>query len=184
MVTDCTLTESNFWLLLPFFQRLFRNECLSRVDRLRNASLRLHAVHPAWSAAQIASAADLQQWAKHFAHAWKRPRLVRDKNIRFEERCLLFLILRTSAGWLKFFTFLEARARGTDLRKRKKSHMLNNRKENEKLDRENTEPSGATVFSMCWKMRRTTTSEQHCSLQVFGSFSEKHGRKKALLKRV
>ena len=30
---------------------------------------------------------------------------------------------------------------------------------------------------MCWKMRWTTTSEQHCWLQLVGSFSEKHGRK-------
>ena len=30
-------------------------------------------------------------------------------------------------------------------------------------------PSGATVFLMCWKMRWTTTNEQHCSLQVVGS---------------
>ena len=26
----------------------------------------------------------------HFARSWIRPRLVRDKNIRFKERCLIF----------------------------------------------------------------------------------------------
>ena len=53
------------------------------------------------------------------------------------------------------------------------------RKESEKLDRENTKPSEANAFLMCWKMRWTTTSEQHCSLQVVGSFLEKHGRIKS-----
>ena len=53
-------------------------------------------------------------------------------------------------------------------------------KENEKVNRENTEPRGATVILMTvldLKMRWTTTSEQHCSLQVVGSFFEKHYEK-------
>ena len=69
-------------------------------------------------------------------------------------------------------------------RKKKQSHLLHNQKRKWKLDRENTEPSEGSVYLMCSTMRWTTTSEQHCSLQVVRSFLEKHGRKKALLKRM
>ena len=52
------------------------------------------------------------------------------------------------------------------------------RKENEKLDRENTEPSEANVFLMCWKMRWTTTSEQHSVTSSGWKFLRKARTKK------
>ena len=89
------------WLILvvvAFLSKtLLKWVYLSRVG-YRSPTLHLHADRLAWSAAR--TAADLQQWPTDFAHAWIRLRLVCDKNIRFEERCLLFpkwgLFIKTS----------------------------------------------------------------------------------------
>ena len=62
--------------------------------------------------------------------------------------------------------------------RRKNLTCSTTRKENEKLDRKNTEPSGATFFLMYWKMCWTTTIEWTALLTTGGKFLRKSQTKK------